>query len=390
VQLEDFAPASGGSASSGLPVLPAVAHALVDRIGDRSALTLSLDGEPYEIDLEEKASLAGVRLARASSHPEAEALHGRVKESFASSKQDATDELAAAFAQDGLVLTVPAGVVLDGPVVIVNVLGAEHRDAEKGPAFFPRTTISIGENAAATVIELFVSGPGAMLVLPVTELEVAQAGRLSYSCVQQLGRGTSQLAHSWARAGQEAHLKSFAASLGGHYARLSTDSRLDGPGGSAELLAAYLGDDDQMHDFRTLQEHDAPRTTSELFFKGAVGGSARAIYTGLIRMRRGARGANAFQTNRNLVLSEGAYAYSVPNLDIDENDVRCSHASAVGPVDKEQRFYLQSRGIPAEVAERLILLGYFAELLERAEPAVRDHVTATARDRLHALAEETS
>lgn len=390
MQLEDFAPGEKLPRSTGLPVLPPVAHALVDRIGDRSGLCLSIDGEPFEMDLSEQASAAGVRLARASAHPEAEALHGRVRESFAGSESDATDELAAAFAQDGLVLTVPAGVTLDGPVVVVNVLGAEHRDSQQGPAFFPRTTVSIGENASATVIELFVSGPGAMLVLPVTELEVAQAGRLSYSSVQQLGRGTWQLAHSWARAGQEAHLKSFAASLGGRYARLVTDSRLEGTGGSAELLAAYLGDDDQMHDFRTLQEHDAPRTTSDLVFKGAVGGSARAIYTGLIRMRRGARGANAFQTNRNLVLSEGAYAYSVPNLDIDENDVRCSHASAVGPVDPEQRFYLQSRGIPAEVAERLILLGYFAELLERAEPAVRDHVTATARERLHALAEEVS
>ncbi len=122
-------------------------------------------------------------------------------------------------------------------------------------------------------------------------------------------------------------------------------------------------------------------------FKGAVGGSARSVYSGLIRMRRGSRGANAFQTNRNLVLSEGAHADSVPNLDIQENDVRCSHASAVGPIDAEQRFYLESRGVPTAVAERLILVGFFTELLGRAEPAVRDHVVAQLRGRLHGLTE---
>lgn len=387
LDLGRFSPRGGSGRPSGLPPLPTAAHALLDRLGERSAFALLIDGHPFEVGLGEMAERAGVHLS--TSLPAAESLVGSARTAFSGAGEgDATDELAAAFGAAPLVLSVPPGVELPHPVVIVNVLAATHEDLETGPALFPQTVVALGENAGARVIELFVSGPGALLVLPTTELLVGDGARLSYSAVQQLGRRTWQLGHSWAKAGRDSSLKSLTASLGGEYARTKTDSLLDGQGGSAELLAAYLGDGEQTHDFRTLQEHSAPRTTSDLVFKGAVGGSARSVYTGLIRMRRGARGANAFQTNRNLVLSEGAYAYSVPNLDIDENDVRCSHASAVGPVDRDQLFYLESRGVPPRVAERLILLGYFQELLERAEPAVRDHVAAALRGRLAAIAEE--
>jgi Fe-S cluster assembly protein SufD len=120
-------------------------------------------------------------------------------------------------------------------------------------------------------------------------------------------------------------------------------------------------------------------------FKGAVAGTSRSVYNGLIRMHHGAKGANAFQTNRNLVLSDGAHADSVPNLDIQENDVRCSHASAVGPVDEEQRFYLESRGVPRAVAERLILLGFFAELFERVNARVGEFVLDRIAERVQAV-----
>jgi len=114
-----------------------------------------------------------------------------------------------------------------------------------------------------------------------------------------------------------------------------------------------------------MQDHVAPATTSDLLFKGAVRDNAKSVYSGLIRVRKEAAGTNAFQTNRNLKLSEGAWADSVPNLEIENNDVRCSHASAVGPIDAEQRFYLESRGVPPETADRLIVLGFFDEVLDR-------------------------
>ena len=153
--------------------------------------------------------------------------------------------------------------------------------------------------------------------------------------------------------------------LGGDYARVRTDSVLQGPGGDSELLAAYFGSGDQMHDLRTVQQHAAPKTRSDLLFKGAVAERARSVYSGLIRVEKGAKGTNAFQTNRNLVLSEGAQAYSVPNLEIEDNDVRCSHASAVGPIDEPELFYLESRGVPPHVAERLIALGFMDDVLGR-------------------------
>jgi Fe-S cluster assembly protein SufD len=177
------------------------------------------------------------------------------------------------------------------------------------------------------------------------------------------------------RVGRDATLTSAAVALGGRYARLRTDSALVGAGGTSRLLAVYFGTGTQMHDFRTVQGHRAPHTTSDLLYKGVVANQSRSVYTGLIRVEKGARGTNAFQTNRNLVLHEGAHADSVPNLEIEDNDVHCSHASTVGPIAEEQRFYLESRGVPPEVADRLIALGFLDEVLEQGPiPAVRDIV----------------
>jgi Fe-S cluster assembly protein SufD len=202
-------------------------------------------------------------------------------------------------------------------------------------------------------------------VAQVTEIEVEPAANLRHLTVQELGPRVWHIAYAASRVGRDATLQAAAASLGGEYARMRTGSLLDGQGGTSNLLAVYFGDEHQMHDFRTLQDHDAPKTTSDLLFKGAVEDEAHAVYSGLIRVRKGAKGTNAFQTNRNLVLSDGAHADSVPNLEILENDVRCSHASAVGPIDADQRYYLESRGVPPQVAERLIVLGFFDDILER-------------------------
>ncbi|MGA1074763.1 MAG: SufD family Fe-S cluster assembly protein, partial [Ilumatobacteraceae bacterium] len=136
-----------------------------------------------------------------------------------------------------------------------------------------------------------------------------------------------------------------------------------GPGASTRQVALYFADGDQMHDFRVIQEHVAPHTSSDLLFKGAVQDRSASVYTGLISIGEEARGTAAYQTNRTLTLSDGAWAESVPNLDIRTNDVKCSHASTVGPIDDDQRFYLESRGITPEVAERLVVLGFFDEVL---------------------------
>jgi len=153
--------------------------------------------------------------------------------------------------------------------------------------------------------------------------------------------------------------------FGGEYARVRSDSSLVGQGATSHLLAVYFGEGHQMHDFATFQSHTGKHTTSNLLFKGAVANTSHSVYRGVIGVQKGASGTNAFQTNRNLVLDEGAHADSVPTLEIEENDVSCSHASAVGPIDEEQRFYLESRGVPPEVADRLIVFGFLDDALER-------------------------
>ena len=262
-----------------------------------------------------------------------------------------------AFAPDPVQIEVEAGSA-PPPVVVVHWCGADEA------AVFPRVSVRAGEDCEISVLEV-VAGPGRCLVAPITEIDVARAARVSYLQLQMLGPAAWQTALQASRVARDATLTSAAVALGGDYARLRTDSALTGPGGSARLLALYFGAGSQMHDFRTVQHHQAEKTHSDLLYKGVVANSARSVYSGLIRVEKGARGANAFQTNRNLVLHEGAHADSVPNLEIEDNDVRCSHASAVGPVSEDQRFYLESRGVTPAVTERLISLGFLGEVVEK-------------------------
>ena len=235
------------------------------------------------------------------------------------------------------------------------------------PAAFPRTVVRVGPGADAAVVEVFAGAPsaGKSLVVPVTEVDVDEGARLAYVSLQTLGSGAWYVGRLSGRVERDGALRAFTMGLGGSYDRIRTDVAAVGRGAWTELRSSYFGSGDQVHDIRTLQEHAAPRTTSDLLCKGAVAGTSRSVYSGLIRVRHGAVRAEAMQTNRNLVLSGGAHADSVPNLDIQENDVRCSHASTVGPIDEDQRYYLESRGIPPEEADRLIVLGFFDDIVDQ-------------------------
>jgi Fe-S cluster assembly protein SufD len=272
---------------------------------------------------------------------------------------DAFVAMNARLAVDATVVRIPDGALVEQPIVLV------HWIDQDGVAAFPRTIIQAGEASQATVIEVVASRDILALAVPVTEISVGPAANLHYVNIQELGPRVWQVAYQASRVDNQASLASAAVAIGGDYARIRTDSRLIGAGASGNLVAVFFGNGNQMHDFRTLQDHDAPKTNSDLLFKGAVAGTAHSVYSGLIRVHPGAKGTNAFQTNRNLVLSEGARADSVPNLEIEENEVACSHASAVGPVDEDQRYYLESRGVPTEVADRLIVLGFLKDVVER-------------------------
>jgi Fe-S cluster assembly protein SufD len=325
--------------------------------------------------------------AGALGHPAADALVGSVL-----SGGDALVRLNDAFVPDAVVVDVAPGAVVEGPLLIVHWCdgagsGLEGPAAEgegtvrPAPASFPRTVVRIGRGADAAVVEVVGGAPGhdRALIVPVTEIVVGEGARLAHASLQMVGSGAWHIARLAGRVERDATLRSFTIGLGGGYDRTRTDVAVVGPGGTSELRSAYLGTGSQVHDIRTLQDHEAPRSVSDLLCKGAVAGSARSIYSGLIRVRRGAVKTQAMQTNHNLVLHESAHADSVPNLDIEENDVRCSHASTVGPVDEDQRYYLESRGVPPTRAERLIVLGFFEDIVQRSPvpaliPRLRDEV----------------
>jgi len=367
-------------------------HSLVSSLGPRSGLVVTINGVLATLSSSVGDEL--LSLGRAAEHPEGEHLLGSVV-------THPGDFLLVneAFAVDPLIVDIAPGAVIEDPVVVVHVVSGDG-----GEAVFPRTLVRSGASSRAGVVEIVVDvdagllaalpspssptsvtgGAGGLghLVVPLTEIDVADDATLSFVSVQSLGTDTWQLAHQGSTIGANATLQSFAVALGGDYARLRTDSALRGESGTSLLRAAFIGRDDQMLDFRTLQDHLAPRTTSDLLFMGAVADHAHSVYSGLIRVRRGAVRSDAMQTNHNLVLDEGAHADSVPNLDIEENDVKCSHGSTVGPVDEDQLYYLESRGVRPEVAERLIVAGFFENIADQVPiPGVRATVGQALADR---------
>ena len=373
LDLDAYAPVLAAPEADG-GVGPEIGSVL-ESVGEWAALMVLRNGVVTRAEIDQDLADQGVVVGPLSGAAQGGELLGSV-----AAPADVLGELSTAFMADGVLVHVPPGVVVDRPVVVL------HRvDAEAG-AVFPRLVVQAEEQAGLTVLDHVSSPPGVRaLVGPVVELDVADAANVAYLGVQQLGDTVWQVGSQASRVGRDATLTSSMVALGGDYARVRTDSRLVGQGGTSNLLAVYFGDGSQMHDFRTMQDHEGPKTTSDLLFKGAVEDASHSVYTGLIRVRKGAAGTNAFQTNRNLVLSEGAHADSVPNLEIEENDVRCSHASAVGPIEDDHRYYLEARGVPPEVAARLIVLGFFDEVIERTpipglRPPLRRAVAEKLRD----------
>ncbi len=315
------------------------------------------NGVVIKATLDDALASKGVALGDLATAPSAQEWLGTCSDA----SRDYFVDLHDAFLAGGAFIRVPDGVVVDRPFLV------QHESRGSGVASFPHTLVVTGADAEVSVLERFDSfdDDEDHLTVPVTELVVGDASRVSYLGLQDQGQNVWQVALQRARVGQDATLRSSAVALGGEYARLRTEALLAGAGASSEMVAVYFANESQMLDFRTLQDHDAHHTTSDLLFKGAVEDEARSVYSGLVHLRESAQRAIAAQTNRNLVLSEGAAAWSIPNLEIEANDVKCSHASAVGPIDLEQLYYLESRGIPPEVAERLIVFGFFEDVIAR-------------------------
>ncbi len=272
------------------------------------------------------------------------------------------------------VLRVADGVMVERPIVILNVSNATSS--------FSRTQIELGRGASATVVEYFEGGRDA-LVVPLSEYRLNENAVLQLITYQRLDPSAWHVARTTGFLERDARLRQAVIGIGAHYNRSRNDAVMRGAGSENELRTTFLGSSDQVHDFRTHQFHVAARSRSTLLSKGAVADDSRSVYTGLIEIEKGAKRTDARQTNHNLLLSPRAHADSVPNLEIRENDVMCAHASSVGPLNELQRWYLESRGVTREDAERLMIQGFFYEMLanlpaELAELVERDVTSVLA------------
>jgi Fe-S cluster assembly protein SufD len=325
--------------------------------------TITMRGSEIEgVRLDPELARAGVVLepisVAAKTHPE---LLETLLFTQVRAERDRFAALHAAFFADGTFLYVPDGVVIDKPIV------GQVFSAEGGTAVLPHTLIVAGRGSRFNYLDEYISpaDEAAGYKSGSAELFVGEGAAVSYVAVQKWGRNAWHLADQRARLDKDASLKLFNVTLGAHFSKTRVEASLQGQGAEAELKAIYFASGDQFFDFHTLQDHQVGNTRSDLLFKGALQDVARTVYAGLIRIEKGAARSDAYQANRNLVLSDHAKATSIPMLEIDNNDVRCTHGATVGPVDPQHLFYLRSRGIPESTAKRMIVQGFFGDVLER-------------------------
>ena len=330
-------------------------------VGERAGLQIQRNSEVISTQLvaglAEQGVIFGDLDLAAATHPD---LVERHLHSLVPTDRSKFLALHGAFRTGGTFLHVPDGLEIELPLQTLTYLDAD------GGAVFPHTLIVVGKHASVTFIDRYVS-PDLTRAFSdaVTEIVVGDGARVRYASIQDWGSGVTHLGVQRARVGRDAEIRTLAIGFGADLSRAEAETILAEPGGFSEMLGIFFADGEQHFDHRTLQDHVAPNCQSDLLYKGALRDHSRAVYSGWVHVRPDAQKTNAMQTSRNIVLSEHAKADAIPNLEIEANDVRCGHAASVGPVDEETIFYLQSRGIPREDAERLIVSGFFQEVLDR-------------------------
>jgi Fe-S cluster assembly protein SufD len=285
----------------------------------------------------------------------------------------------AAVWQHGLLVHVPKGVELEKPLYV-----RVTNSAEDGALFWRLLVIADPGSRFALVEEVASSTPD----LPsytnaAVELFVEQGAKLEYVSLQNLSRETWHFASHHARVERDAELDWVSGGFGSKKGKVRIQNDLAGEGATSQVTGAYFTDGTQHLDYDTFQEHIAPSTTSDFAFKGALRDTSTAVWRGMIRVERDAQKTNAYQENRNLMLSPTTHAVPIPGLEIMANDVRCTHGATVGRVDRDQLFYLMARGLSRGEAERLIVRGFFEDVLARVglEP-VREALAAALEARI--------
>ncbi len=282
----------------------------------------------------------------------------------------------AAMWQHGLLVVIPKGVVLEKPLYV--------RIAVTGQTFW-RLVIVAEEGSRASLIEEYASPEPTTEAYSnaVAELFVEPSAKLEYVSLQNLSTETWHFASHHARVERDAELDWVAGGFGSKRGKTRIQNDLNGQGATSRVTGAYFADGTQHLDYDTFQEHIAPNCESDFAFKGALRANATAVWRGMIRVEPDAQKTNAYQECRNLMLSPTAHAVPIPGLEIMANDVRCTHGATVSRVDREQLFYLMSRGLPRAEAERLVVRGFFQDVLDRIElEPVREAVTAALEARI--------
>jgi Fe-S cluster assembly protein SufD len=246
---------------------------------------------------------------------------------------------------------------------------------------FPGVHIAVPKNSEASVIVRLRSTTDApATVVPTVTADIADNANLTLTIIQDWNYQTRSLGRGVVTLGRDAALILAEVGLGARLGRLHLDVDFVGNGSNAKIYGAYFGEEQQTLDYRYFMNHIGTHTRSDMFLKGAVEDSALSVFTGMIRIEETGQKTEAFQTNRNLILSSGASAQSVPNLEILANDVMCGHGSTVGPLDEDQRYYLMSRGLTPESADRLQVRGFFEEVVKQIPD---EAISSWVRDRIN-------
>jgi Fe-S cluster assembly protein SufD len=344
--------------------LPGDLRALVHESGDTSARLAQVDASVVLREVPAELAAQGVIVASLETAVrEHEELVRRWLGTAVTGEDGKFAALNAAFWTGGLFVYVPKDVRVEVPVRSYRWM------TSAGTAQFGRTLV-VAEPGAEVVIVDEVASPDLdrqTLSASAAELFAEEGAKVTYVSVQRWGAGVVHLATDRLVAGRDAKITTLYTTLGAEVSRADVRCRLRAPGSHVDMLGVYVGQGKQHFDHETLQDHVSPHASSNLLFKGALDDDSRSVFRGLIRVHPKAQRTDAYQTNRNLVLSQGARADSLPNLEIQADDVRCSHAATVGQLDEEEIFYLLSRCIPKDEAVRLVVFGFFAEVLDQLE-----------------------
>ncbi len=271
----------------------------------------------------------------------------------------------------GLLLYVPAGVQLEAPFVS-GLNFDQHSQDGLGTAIFPRINVIAGANSKVNLVHIINSkqtskqeNASTSLVAGLVEVKAEAGADVSYLEVQQTGANVFYIGKTHNEVQKDARFTSMSVASGGKQTKVEIVTLLQAPGAASEVLGVVFGKGKEHFSFDTIQEHNAPDTTSDINFRVALSDEAASVYQGSIKVAKTAQRTNAYQSNKNLLLGAKAKADSIPRLEILTDDVKCSHGATVGPVDKEQIFYLMSRGLNRVEAEELVVFGFFRKVMEK-------------------------